>query len=93
MKTAGKTFSCPLLFIYPLFQKKTVPLGENAYKRNYFLMANKVWEILIPQTCIDFHDWENRTCTRKVLLNVFQTSKINKLYIKQNLQIHWIQSN
>ena len=32
MKRAGKTFSCPWLFIYPLFTKRTVPLGENSYK-------------------------------------------------------------
>ena len=25
------------------------------------MMANMVWKILIPQTCIDFHDSENRT--------------------------------
>ena len=34
-------------------------------------MASKVLEILIPQICIDFHDWENRTCTRKLLLREF----------------------
>ena len=37
MRRAGKTFSCALLFIYPLFKKRTVPLGENSYKHNYFL--------------------------------------------------------
>ena len=55
-----------------------------------FLMANEAWEVLIPQIFIDFHDWENHTCTRKLLLNLFQTSKINKLYIKQDLQIYSI---
>ena len=31
MRRAGKTFSCPWSFIYPLFKKRTVPLGENPY--------------------------------------------------------------
>ena len=44
-----------------------------------FLMANIVLEILkIPQICIDFHGWENHTCTRKLLLNLFQASKNSK---------------
>ena len=37
MKGAGKTFNCPWLFIYPLFKKRTVPLGENSCKGNYFV--------------------------------------------------------
>ena len=37
MKRAGKTFSCPRLFIYLLFKKRTGPLGENSWKRNYFI--------------------------------------------------------
>ena len=37
VKKAGKTFSCPFLFIYPLFKKRTTSLGENSCKRNYFL--------------------------------------------------------
>ena len=48
-----------------------------------FLMANKVWEILIPQICIDFHNWENHTCTKKTTVNLFQTSNISKFYIKK----------
>ena len=31
------------------------------------LMEKIVWGILIPQICTDFHDWENRTCKRKLL--------------------------
>ena len=38
-------------------------------------MANVVWEISVPQICIDLQDWENRTCPRKLPLNLFQTSK------------------
>ena len=57
------------------------------------LMADKVRKILIPQICVDFHGWENRTCKRKMLFNLIQTSKNNIWYIKQNLQIHWIQRN
>ena len=37
MKKAGKTFTCPWLFIYLLFQKRTVPLGENSSKGNYLI--------------------------------------------------------
>ena len=37
MKRAGNTFRCPLLFIYPPFKKRAVPLGENSCKRNYFI--------------------------------------------------------
>ena len=37
-----------------------------------FLMVNKVWEILIPQICIDFHNWENHRSTRKLLLISFR---------------------
>ena len=34
-----------------------------------FLIANKVWEILISQISIDFHiNQESHTCTRKLLL-------------------------
>ena len=37
MIRAVNIFSCPLLFIYPLFEKRAVPLGENSCKRNYFI--------------------------------------------------------
>ena len=36
MTTAGKTISCPWLFINLLFNKRTAPMGENSSKRNYF---------------------------------------------------------
>ena len=45
-----------------------------------FLMANKVWEILIPQICIDFH---NLYMYKKTTVNLFQTSNISKFYIKK----------
>ena len=48
-------------------------------------MANIVWTILIPQNCIDFRSWENRTYTEKLLLSLIQTSKNKKWYIQQNL--------
>ena len=51
-----------------------------------FLMANKVWGILILQICIDFHNWENHTCTRKLLLIPFRQVISAKLLLK-NLQI------
>ena len=38
---------------------------------------------LIPQICIDFHDWGNHACTRKLLLNLFQRSNISRFYIKK----------
>ena len=41
------------------------------------LMANIVREILIPQIQVDFRGWENRTCTRKLQLNLIQTSQSN----------------
>ena len=37
MKTAGKTFSCPWFFTYPLLKKRTVPLEENSGKRKFFI--------------------------------------------------------
>ena len=37
MKIAGKAFSCPWLFVHLLFNKRTVPLGENSSKRNDFI--------------------------------------------------------
>ena len=37
MKRAGKAFSYPWLFIHLLFNKRTVPLGENSSKSNYFI--------------------------------------------------------
>ena len=52
-----------------------------------YLMANTVWEILVPQICTDFYDWENRICIRKLLSNLFQTSD-NKYCIKQNVYIY-----
>ena len=51
MKRAGYTFIFPWLFIYPLFKKRTVPLGENSCKRNYFIDGKHSTEILIVQTC------------------------------------------
>ena len=36
MNRAGNTFSYPLLFIYPPFEKRAVPFGENSCKRSYF---------------------------------------------------------
>ena len=42
------------------------------------LMTNLVWKILIQKMYIDFHGQENRTCMRKILLNLIQTSKNNK---------------
>ena len=51
-----------------------------------FLMANKVWEILIPQICIDFHNWENHTCTRKLLLISFRYVLLKKcLQLRKNI--------
>ena len=35
----------------------------------------------------NFHSWENRTCKTRILFKLTQTSKNNKRYIKQNLQI------
>ena len=49
-------------------------------------MENIVWTILIPQNYIDFHIWE--PYTTNLQLNLIQTSKNNKRYIEQNLQIH-----
>ena len=46
-------------------------------------MANKRREGLISQICTDLLDWENRAGTRKLLLNLFQKSKIDKVYIEQ----------
>ena len=66
------------LFIHLLFNKRTVPLRENHASVITLLMVNIVWTILIPQNYIDFHSWENRTYTRKLLLNLIQTSKNNK---------------
>ena len=37
MKRADETFSCLRLLIPRLFNKITVPLGENSCKRNYFI--------------------------------------------------------
>ena len=48
-----------------------------------FLMANKVWEILIPQISIDFHNWENYTCTRKLLLISFRQVKSANFILKK----------
>ena len=73
MKRAGKTFSCPWLFIYPLYHWEKTRVSEIT-----LLMINIVREISIPHICIDFQKCENRTCTGKLLLNVFQTSKNNK---------------
>ena len=84
-----------LVVIYPPFKGRTVPLRENSYRYNYFLdgkqsMGNfdspDLWEILIPQICIDFHDWENCTSTRKLLLNLFQTGKIKNYILNETLQ-------
>ena len=40
-------------------------------KRKCFIDGNKEWEILIPQICIDCHDWENLKCTNYTSLNLF----------------------
>ena len=75
MRRADKTFSCPWLFIYPIFKKGTVQLVENSNKCNYFLDGKRsMGNFDNPDLHIDFHDWENHTCTRKLLLNIFQTS-------------------
>ena len=74
-----KAISCPWLFIHLLFNKRTVPLGENSSKRNYFIDGKHiVWTIIIPKNYIDFHSWENRTYKRKLLLNLIQRCKNNK---------------
>ena len=36
MKRSGEICSCPWLFIYLLFSKGTVPLGETSSKSKYF---------------------------------------------------------
>ena len=48
-------------------------------------MANEVWKILIPQICIDFHDWKNRTCMNEIFQISFRHIRIpndiqNKTY-------------
>ena len=48
MKRAGKAFSCPWLLIYPLFKKRTVPLGENSRKPNYFDGKHGMGNLDIP---------------------------------------------
>ena len=53
------------------FKKRTLPLGENSYKHNYFLDGKQSIGNFDTQICIHFHDWENRTCTRKLLLREF----------------------
>ena len=58
-----------------ILYQKAVPLGENSCKCITLLMANTVWKILIPQIYVDFHGWENRTSTRKILFNLIQKSK------------------
>ena len=40
-----------------MYQAKRTDLLDS----NILLIADKVWEILTPQICKDFHDWENRT--------------------------------
>ena len=47
-------------------------------------MANIVYKMLIAQTRTDFRDQENRTCTGKLPLHLFQTSKNNKKYYNNN---------
>ena len=81
MKRAGKTFSCSRLLIHQLFDKRTVLFVETHARASTLLMAREilmVWEILIPPTCIDFDDWENPTCSRNHLFNLFEKSKNNK---------------
>ena len=43
-KRTGKTFSCHWLFIYSLLKKRTVPLGKNSCKHNYFLDGKQSME-------------------------------------------------
>ena len=75
---------------HEIFVKSSKGLRKQNVNKNSLEDKIPLWEILIPQICTDLHDWENCTCTRKLLLSLFQTSKNNKLYIKQNLQIYWI---
>ena len=77
MKRAGKAFSRPWLFIHLLF-KEQYHLEKTHESVITLWMANIVRTILIPQNYIDFHSWENRTCTRIILLNLIQTNKTNK---------------
>ena len=71
--------SVVLVFLFIHYLRKVLYHWEKTYASVVtFLMAKRVWEILIPQICMDFHDWENRTCSRKLLLNLFQTSENNK---------------
>ena len=44
------------------------------------LMANIVWEILIPQICVDSDDLESPRCTSKLQLNLLLMSNNNKYY-------------
>ena len=82
MKSAGKAFSCTLLFIHLLFNEKELYHWEKTHPSVItLLMAKIVWSILIPQNYIDFYSWENHTCTRKLLLNLIQTSKNNYILL------------
>ena len=70
-----------------IYKERTVPFRENSSNVTTLLMANIVWKILIPQIFIDFHDWKKRKCRRKLLLNVFHTSKNNMLLLT-NCEVH-----
>ena len=63
VKRAGKTFSCPELFIHLLFNKRTIPLRENSSKRNYFIDGKHSMDNFNTTDLQKVHNWENRTCT------------------------------
>ena len=48
---------------------------------NTLLTSNIICRILIPENCIDFDDWENRTGTKKLLCSLLYGSYVNKSYI------------
>ena len=89
MKKAGKAFSCAWLFIHLLFNKRTVPLGENSSKRDYcidgkHIMVNfdttELTKIFIAGKTL--HTQEN------YCLIAFRQVRITNDNIKQSLKIH-----
>ena len=83
MKRAGKSFSCLWLLIHWLLNKTTVALGENSWKRNYFIDGKHGMENF-NTTDLRRFSWLGKPHMHKKII-VKSHSKNNTWYIQQQL--------
>ena len=85
---AGKAFSCQWLFIPFFFIKRTLPLGENSSKCNYFIDGKHSIDNFNTTELQRFSKLGKPYIHKKTTVKSHSKNKNNELCVKQNLQIH-----